>query len=434
MNRKRNAGLLALSTVLLGGCLATVVKWKNQIETTPNAFHHVLTNTDGNAVHVYVQNNALQMSTYDPEGALLATQADPHTFNTAARTLDLVDGRLLVQGSTLATTYVVDGNTAVVAPLDSSQLPEGSADWALTGITPALSSQVAAYGSRSVDGNPQAWIIVWNVSSQTFAVVDIPGVSTIDAVFSNENLIVQGRHGEERWVITMDASLNELGRFVLTAEEESLIGDSLGRPTFINVTTKNVITRLPDGALDWEFVNSEYTYIRGQSVGPDGSILLWGDHSNYSLFSFRTDNAHFLRITPEGALAYHYLAGKDDMAKIDYRNIKQFEDGSVQLSVQGLGGELAGLLLIDGVWGVPYRTTKEILHDFVSATGVKKRWMREPIRVESISRTSAWLIEVVSQSGGHCNNRDVFNVDKQHLISVSELCGASAPTVVVSYY
>jgi hypothetical protein len=293
---------------------------------------------------------------------------------------------------------------------------------------------VAAYGSRSVDGSPQAWIVVWNVLSQTFTVVDIPGLSAIDAVFSNENLIVQGRNGEERWVITMDASLNELGRFVLTAEEESLIGDSLGRPTFINVSTKNVITRSPDGAPGWEFVNNEYTYIRGQSVGPDGSVLLWGDHANYSLFSFRTDNAHFLRITPEGALAYHYLAGKDDMAKIDYRNIKQFEDGSIQLSVQGLGGELAGLLLIDGVWGVPYRTTKEILHDYVSATGVKKRWMREPIRVESISRTSAWLIEVVSQSGGHCNNRDVFNVDKQHLISVSELCGASAPTVVVSYY
>lgn len=216
--------------------------------------------------------------------------------------------------------------------------------------------------------------------------------------------------------------------------EETLIGDSLGRPAFFDNTTKNVSVRAPEGTLVWQFSNSEYTYIRGQSVGPDGSVLLWGDNANYGLLSLRTDNAHFLRLTPEGALAYHYLAGNDDMAKIDYRNIKQFNDGSLQLSIQGLGGELAGLLMVDGVLGIPYRTTKEIHHDFVSAAGEKKRWMREPIRVEVISRTSAWLIELVSQSGGHCNNRDVFNVDNKRLITASQLCGASTPTIVISSY
>lgn len=434
MNRIRTLGICALSVITLAGCLATVAKWKAQVETTPNNFNHVVTDSTGNAVHVYVNNNQLHMSTYDAEGALLTTQTDTHTFATTNKTLDLTEGRLFVVGNTLGNSTVIDTNTATVSNIDPSLLPEGAIDWTLQGVTHAFTSQVAAYGSRLVEGNAQAWVIIWNVATHSFTLMDVPGLNTVEAVYSNDHLIIQGNAGSERWVVTLDSMMNELGRFVIAQADDTLIGDSLGRPTFIDNVTKNVTTRAADGSLVWQFINSEYSYIRGQSVGPDGSVLLWGDHANYSLFAFRTDNAHFLRLTPDGALAYHYLAGKDDMAKIDYRNIKQFDDGSIQLSVQGLGGELSGLLVIDGVFGVPYRTTKEILHDFVSATGEKKRWMREPIRVEVISRTSAWLIELVSQSGGHCNNRDVFNVDTKRLITVSELCGASVPTVVISSF
>lgn len=433
MTTLRTFGTAALCTLALAGCVVTA-KWRALVETAPNSFHQVLVNTSGNAVHVYVSNNQLNISTYDDKGILLTTQSDSHVISAASKTLDLAGGRLLVVGATLNSNLIIDSNTGTVSTLDESLLPEGAGNWTLSGVSQAFSTQVAAYGSRLVEGNAQAWVLVWNVADNTFTQVDIPGLASIEALYSNDHLVVQGTAAEERWVVTLDASLSELGRFVVPSADETLIGDSQGRPVFFDATTKNVAVHAPDGTLAWQFSNSEYTYIRGESVGPDGSVLLWGDHANYSLFAFRTDNAHFLRLTPDGALAYHYLAGNPDMARIDYRNIKQFNDGSIQLSVQGLGGELSGLIMVDGVFGVPYRTTKEIQHDFVSATGTKTRWMREPIRVEVISRTSAWLIELVSQSGGHCNNRDVFNVDRKRLLTVSELCGASTPSVVISSY
>lgn len=434
MNRFRSLGVLALCALTLAGCMAAVAQWRALVDTTPNSFHQVLLNSSGNAVHVYVGNNQLNISTYDTDGVLLDTQSHARSVNAASKTLDLAEGRLLIVGATLNDSLIVDTNNATLVSFDESLLPEGAGHWSLSGAATAFSSHVALYGSRLLDGNAQAWVMVWDVANNTFAPIDLPELASVEAVYSHDNLMVQGTAAGERWVVTLDATLSELGRFIVPTADQVLMGDSLGRPVLFDNVSKNVAVFSPEGVLQWEFTNSEYAYIRGQSVGPDGSILLWGDHANYSLFAFRTDNAHFLRITAEGALAYHYLAGKDDMARIDYRNIKQFDDGSLQLSVQGLGGELSGLLVIDGVFGVPYRTTKEIHHDFVSATGEKRRWMREPVRVEVISRTSAWLIELVSQSGGHCNNRDVFIVDKNHLLSASELCGAATPTVVISYY
>lgn len=434
MNRFRSVGVLALCVLTLAGCMAVVAKWRALVDATPNSFNQVLLSSAGNAVHVYVNDNQLNISTYDPEGILLGTQSHARVVNAASKTLDLAEGHLLIVGTTLNESLIVDANNATLMSFDESLLPEGAGNWTLSGATTAFSSQIALYGSRMLEGNAQAWVMLWDVANNTFASVDFPALTSVEAAFSHDNLIVQGTAAGDRWVVTFDAALNELGRFLIPGADQVLIGDSLGRSVLLDNVSKNVAVYTPEGVLQWEFTNSEYPYIRGQSVGPDGSILLWGDHANYSFFAFRTDNAHFLRITAEGALAYHYLAGKDDMAKIDYRNIKQFDDGSLQLSVQGLGGELSGLLMIDGVLGVPYRTTKEIHHDVVSAAGEKKRWMREPVRVEVISRTSAWLIEVVSQSGGHCNNRDVFVIDKNHLISASELCGAAVPTVVLSYY
>lgn len=424
--------ILAL-TLGLSAC-AVIAKWRATVELRPANFNQVLVDGSGNVAHVFMDNNALHISTYDNKGALIATVDDTHSVNHASKTQELDTGRMLIIGSTLNSSLIVDANTGSVAPIDSSLLPDGAGDWALTGVTSALGSQIAIYGTRTVNDIAQPWILLWDLQNNTFTQTDIPSLDTIDTLFSQQAVIVQGTLAGERWVITLDAAMNELGRFALSDANENLIGDSLGRAALFDSSTQNVDVLNFDGTTAWQYVNNEYHYIRGESVGPDGSVLLWGDHANYSILAFRTDNAHFLRLTPDGTLAYHYRAGDSDMAKIDYRNIRQFKDGSIQLSVQGLGGELAGLVIFDGKFGVPYRTTKVIQHDYVSPLGKQTRFMREPIRVEVISRTAPLLIEVVSQSGGHCNNRDVFNAGKSNLVSLSELCGAANPSVVISYY
>ncbi|CBL44171.1 hypothetical protein HDN1F_05880 [gamma proteobacterium HdN1] len=424
------AGALAAA---LGGCVM-LLKWRVTTELVPKNFNQVLLDRDGNAAHVYMDGGVLHVAKYGDKGVALGVQDIAATITNTAPTLDLDKGRLLVRGATLGDSVLIDANLGTAGPLDAAQLPVGASTWALANAKPVLNGKIALYGTRTgEEGGTHPWLMLWDLAAGSFTLVETPMLDTIDAVFAQQSLMVQGQAAGVAQVVTLDATLNVLGQFAVPAGQK-LIGDSLGRPVLYNDANLTLYTVNFDGTPVWTYKNETYKWIRGQRVGPDGSVLLYGDHSNYSAVALRKDSAHFLRVTPEGALAYHYQTLSNDTARIDYKNIRQFADGSMQISLQGLSGDVTGLLIFDGVVGVPYQTKKTVRHEFISAAGKESRYVKEPIRVEVISQTKPLLIELLSSQGGHCASLDVYNVGKAGLLTLNELCGAEKPSVVLSRY
>ncbi|HAG95879.1 MAG TPA: hypothetical protein DCL78_17290, partial [Gammaproteobacteria bacterium] len=91
---------------------------------------------------------------------------------------------------------------------------------------------------------------------------------------------------------------------------------------------------------------------------------------------------------------------------------------------------VSGLVVGSSSLGVPFTVTRQVFHDFVTPMGTKTRFMKEPKRVETYTQQCDFLCLpiLMSQSEGHCDNLDVFNVSTDSLISVSQVCGATGDT------
>lgn len=436
MKLLNKAVLLTSMVAFLVGCVATAAQWMAYISVDPDHFNEVLKDADGNVVHISKNTDGLHITTFDDAGLISDDSVFTQELDDANGSFDLSNARLLVVGSDLASSVMIDATTKNIASLDTAILPTDSANWSISGAHLIADHLIAAFGSQENQG----WVIIIDFDTNSSQLLQPSGATAVNSVFSNTNLVASINTANGVEVVSYDMTFNELGRFTLTNNDESLIGDSLGRPVLFNHDNHNVRTTDTNGQTLWEFENQEFEYIKGQSVGPKGNTLLWGDNSKFNpLSSVAEDKAHFLMISAEGELLYHYKGG-DAMAKISYKNIKHFDSGTVQVSYQGWSGELTGFL-IGSTISTPFTVTRKVYHDFISLKGNKTRWMREPKRVETYSQCGSFCLKLVTDIEGHCDNLDVFNVSKRSLISVSQICGAKhedgsqAPnTVKVSLY
>lgn len=426
--------LLALPVAAIIGCAATSAKWVATINADPDLFNQVIANADGNAVHVYRDNNQLTLATYDQDGNLLNASSLAQLVEQPLSTLDLANGHLAVIGSRLSDSLFIDTNTGTAQAPDSSLFPDGATQWPLAGVIQTGEAKLTFFGTRTTDNGAQGWLLVFDQSTSNSQLIELPGLTSVDSVFYQGHTLFQGALNGTAHVVTLDAALNESGRFAVPDPALQLIGESLGRAVFLHEDTKNVSAYDAVGNLAWEWQNTEFAYIKGQSVGPDGSTLLWGDNSAYNVVAgIRTDEAHFLRLDAEGALSYHYT-GDDAMASIKYKHVKQFDDGRVQITYQGSSGELTGFLVGSNV-ATPFTVTRAVYHDFISPTGSKSRWMRETKRIETYQQCGFLCMKIVSETAGHCDNLDVFNINSKNLFTLTQVCGETDPhTVRLSYY
>jgi len=423
------------ASVLLG-CVATAAQWMATVAVNPDNLNEALLDGDGNVVHVSNQADGLHITRYDADGNVAVDALAGVAADDTNGAIDLPGQRLLVVGATLATSTVVDASAQQVLPIDSAMVPVGVAERPLAGAVAVLGQTVAAFGNAS----DQGWILVMDFATGSSQLLEVSGAVSITSVSGHNQLMTEVATASGRQVVSFDTDLNELGRYDLTNSRESLIGESLGRPALYNSSNHNV--RLTDvvGVTQWEYENAEFEYIKGQSVGPDGRVLLWGDNSRFNpLSSVAEDKAHFLLIDTDGQLLYHYLGGSA-MARTLYTHVKQFENGVVQVSYQGWSGELSGFILGSNL-ATPFTVTRKVFHDYITLAGNKSRWMREPTRVETYSQCGSFCINLVLHEEGHCDNLDVFNIGTDSLISVSQVCGAVSEggallpnTVKVSLY
>lgn len=424
-----------VSVTFLVGCFATSAKWMAYVSVDPDNLNQVLMNDAGQVVHVSEQDDGLHVTTYDAEGVVLGDSLTVVTVDSAAATLDVPGVGLLIAADTLANSLLANVNDSSVTNLDVALLPELVASQPLTAITSAL-NQVVAYGVTETQG----WLLVINFATQSSQLLTIDGATAINAVFGYSGLMVELETETTREVISYDEALNEIARFTLESGSESLIGDSLGRPVLFHGSNHNVRVTDSAGATQWEFENQELESIDGHSVGPDGHVLLWGDNASLNpLTGIVLDSAHFLMVSADGEMQYHYLGG-EDMVNIRYSNVKHFEGGLVQVSFQGWKGQLVGFVLGSNL-GTPFAISRQIYHDFITLGGSKTRWMREPKRSETYAQCGSICVSIVSDTEGHCDSLDVFNVDTRSIVTASQVCGAkdelgaSLPdTVKVSLY
>lgn len=414
--------LPACLAVLLLGCLATAAKWMAYVAVDPDNLNQVLLNADGNVVHVSEQSDGLHIATYDAAGLIVQETTHPIMLTGLERALDLPGGQLLLVGDTLAGAVIVDANLHLISSIESSMLPLDAATRPLTDVVPVLDQKLAAFGSF----NDQGWLLVMDFVTGSSELLEMASVTAVSGAYGFELLMLAVESAAGREVVAFDAALNEASRFALPNSED-LIGVSLNRPALFDRNNHNVRVTDLAGNTQWEFDNAEYEFIDGQSVGPDGSILLWGDNASLNLLGVNFDSAHFLMISAEGLLQYHHLGGKD-MVNIRYSNIRQFNNGMMQVSYQGMTGQVSGLVIGSSSLGAPFTVTRQVFHDFVTPKGTKTRFMKEPRRVETYTQQCDFLCLpiLVSQDEGHCDSLDVFNVNTDSLISVSQVCGATS--------
>lgn len=434
MKNLKHPALLTLLSLLIVGCTVSA-KWMAYVAVDPDDLNQVLTNATGNVVHVSEQSDGVHITTYDEEGGISNDQVLGSSVDAGKGALNVGSDKLLLVGSTLGATQLLDATAGTSSNLDASLLPVDSGSWAVTGSSQKNSDNVFLFGNRPGDSGNQAWILAIDFAAATSQLIEPASATAVKSAFGGSQLVAAVSVASQTVIVTFDATFSEVGRFNLTNTKESLIGESLGRPTLFNSDNNNVRVTDAAGVTAWEFENAEYEYIKGKSVGPSGHILLWGENSKFNVFSnIDTDSAHYLLISPEGELVYHYLAGKE-MAKIVFKHVKQFEDGTIQISYQGWTGELTGFLIGSDSLSTPFRVTRQVYHEFVSLKAAKTKNMNEPKRIETFSQCGLLCLELLTDIEGHCDNLDVYNVGNKGLISVSQVCGAaSVDTVKVALY
>ena len=416
--------LPACFAVLLLGCVATAAQWMAYVAVDPDNLNQVLLDATGNVVHVSEQSDGLHIATYDADGMVVQETTLALALTGTERALDLPGGQLLLVGDTLAGAMIVDANLHQITPLPGSMLPLEAQTRLLVDVVPVLGQKLAAFGAV----NDEGWVLLMDFSTGAGELLTLPSATSVTGAYGYTALMLEVESAAGREVVAFDESLNEVSRFSLPANED-LIGVSLNRPALFNRSNQNVRVTDLAGNTQWEFENTEYEFIEGQSVGPDGSILLWGDNASLNLLGVKLDSAHFLMISADGLLQYHHLGGKD-MVNIRYTHRKQFANGLLQVSYQGLTGQVSGLVVGSSSLGVPFTVTRQVFHDFVTPMGTKTRFMKEPKRVETYTQQCDFLCLpiLMSQSEGHCDSLDVFNVGTDSLISVSQVCGATGET------
>ena len=497
--------LPACFAVLLLGCVATAAQWMAYVAVDPDNLNQVLLDATGNVVHVSEQSDGLHIATYDADGMVVQETTLVLALTGTERALGLPGGQLLLVGDTLAGAMIVDANLHQITPLPGSMLPLEAQTRLLVDVVPVLGQKLAAFGAV----NDEGWVLLMDFSTGAGELLTLPSATSVTGAYGYTALMLEVESAAGREVVAFDELLNEVSRFSLPANED-LIGVSLNRPALFNRSNQNVRVTDLAGNTQWEFENTEYEFIDGQSVGPDGSILLWGDNASLNLLGVKLDSAHFLMISADGLLQYHHLGGKDmvnirythrkqfangllqvsyqgltgqvsglvvgsvgpdgsillwgdnaslnllgvkldsahflmisadgllqyhhlggkDMVNIRYTHRKQFANGLLQVSYQGLTGQVSGLVVGSSSLGVPFTVTRQVFHDFVTPMGTKTRFMKEPKRVETYTQQCDFLCLpiLMSQSEGHCDNLDVFNVSTDSLISVSQVCGATGDT------
>ena len=413
----RRVAIPVFLSLFLLGCFATQAQWMAYVMVDPDALNQVLLDGNGDVVHLSEQDDGLHLTTFDGEGLVSLETVLDLPVTAVQHVLELPNQQLLLVGETLSASWLVDSNLHVINPFDVSTLALGMGDRPIGGVSTVLGEQIAVYGSFE----DQGWVLLIDFAGAASQLLDVSTTQGINSIFGYQGLILEALTDSGRQVISYGEDLIETGRFVVSSSNEELIGDSNGRPALINKSNHDVKVVDAAGAVLWTFENSELETVDGKSVGPDGSVILWGDDARMNLLGIKFDNVHLLRIDSEGVLAYHYLGG-DEMVNIAYTNVKQFDNGLVQISFQGWTGEVSGLLFGSNL-GTPFTVTKRVYHDFVTAAGTKTRWMREPKRLETYSQCGSLCVSIVSSSEGHCRNLDVFNIDDRSLISVSQVCG-----------
>ena len=413
----RRVALPVFLSLFLLGCFATSAQLMAYVMVDTAALNEVLSDGNGDTVHLSEKDDGLHLTTYDADGVIVLETVVDLAVTDIQQAVDLPNQQLLLVGATLADSWLVDSNSHQINPFDVVALGMGMGDRPIAGVSTVLGGPLAVFGSYEDLG----WVLLIDFAAGSSQLVNLTA-QAVNAVFGYEGLMLEAVTDLGREVISYDAALSEVGRFVVTSSNEELIGDSNGRPVLFNKSNHNVRTMDVAGVEQWAFENSELETVDGKSVGPDGSVVLWGDNAKLSLLlGVVFDNAHVLRIDAEGVLAYHYLGG-GDMVNIAYSNVKQFDNGLVQISFQGWTGEVGGLLLGSSL-GTPFNVTKRVYHDFITAGGTKTRWMLEPKRLETYSQCGSLCVSIVSSTEGHCKNLDVFNIDSKRLISVSQVCG-----------
>lgn len=434
MKNLKHPALLTLLSLLIVGCTVSA-KWMAYVAVDPDDLNQVLQNASGNVVHVSEQSDGVHVTTYDETGVISTDQVLGSSVDTSKGVFDVDTDKLLLVGSTLSATQLLDATAGTAAALDASLLPVDSGSWSVTGASQKDSDNVFLFGNRAGESGNQGWILAIDFATATSQLVEPASATAVKSAFGGSQLVTSITVAGQTVIATFDATFSEVGRFNLTNSKESLIGESLGRPTLFNSDNNNVRVADAVGVTAWEFENAEYEFIKGKSVGPSGHTLLWGENSKFNVFSnINTDSAHYLLISPEGELVYHYLAGKE-MAKIVFKHVKQFDDGAIQISYQGWTGELTGFLIGSDSLSTPFRVTRQVYHEFVSLKANKTKNMNEPKRIETFSQCGLLCLELLTDIEGHCDNLDVYNVGTKGLISVSQVCGAeSVNTVKVVLY
>mgnify|MGYP005723619377 CR=1 FL=1 len=412
---------LSLSVAMLVGvygCIATAAKWMSYAQVNPNSLNEVLTDANNNVVHVSEQQDGIHLTYYDETGQIIEDIATGVPQSSFENSFNLSAQRLLLVNSTLAGSLIVDTSAGTVTSLSSAMIPTEIANLNLTGSSRVLGDKVAVFGAA----DNQGWLLLLDFDTGTSALLEVGSATEVITAFGHTSLVVEARTESGRSIVSFDADLNELSRYPLPSSNLELIGESLTRPVLFDNDSHNVRITDNSGVTQWEFVNEEFEYIKGQSVGSDGRTLLWGDNSNLNpLTGVRFDKAHFLLVDTDGTLLYHHQSGPD-MANILYRNTHQFSDGLVQVSFQGWTGQLSGLVLGSNL-STPFVVTRQVFHEFVTLKGNKTRWMNEPKRVETFSQCGSICVSLVNEVEGHCDNLDVFNIDSASLASVSQVCG-----------
>lgn len=413
----RRIAIPVFLSLFLMGCFATQAQWMAYVMVDPDALNEVMLDGNGNVVHLSEQDDGVHLTTFDGEGLVLLETVLDLPINAIQQAVELPNQQLLLVGETLSGSWLVDSNLLEINPFDVTTLALGMGDRPIAGVSTVLGEQIAVYGSFE----DQGWVLLIDFAGAASQLLDVSTTQGINSVFGYEGLILEVVTDSGRQVISLAEDLTETGRFVVSSANEELIGDSNGRPALFNKSNHDVKVVDTVGAVLWTFENSELETVDGSSVGPDGSVVLWGDDARMNLLGINFDNVHLLRVDAEGVLAYHYLGG-GDMVNIAYTNVKQFDNGLVQISFQGWTGEVGGLLLGSNL-GTPFNVTKRVYHDFVTAAGTKTRWMREPKRLETYSQCGSLCVSIISSTEGHCKNLDVFNIDSKSLISLSQVCG-----------
>lgn len=413
---------LSLSVVVLVGvygCIATTAKWMSYAQVNPNSLNEVLNDANNNVVHVSGQQDGIHITYYDETGQIIEDIATGVPQSSFENSFNLSAQRLLLVNSTLAGSLIVDTSAGTATSLSSAMIPTEIADLDLTGSSMVLGNKVAVFGAA----DNQGWLLLLNFDSETSELLEVGSANEIIRAFGHTSLVIEAQTEAGRSIVSFDADLNELSRYILPNSNLELIGESLTRPVLFDKGSNNIRVTDGSGVTQWEFVNDEFEFIKGQSVGADGRTLLWGDNSNLNpLTGVRFDKAHFLLVDTDGTLLYHHKSGPD-MANILYRNTHQFSDGMIQISFQGWTGQLSGLVLGSNL-STPFVVTRQVFHEFITLKGNKTRWMNEPKRVETFSQCGSICVSLVNEVEGHCDNLDVFNIDGSALVSVSQVCGA----------